>query len=454
MSHSESEVDPLVNLAQEFAQAYRRGERPSLSEYAARFPEHAVRIRQIFPAMMAIEKLGPSQEWKPSGRAGAAPLADPALDRLGEYRMVREIALGGMGVVYEAVQESLGCHVALKVLPAHRGVSGSQAERFRQEARAAARLHHSNIVPVFGVGECDGVQYYAMQFIEGHSLDLVLEEVRRLRGLPLLEECAATERSEVLSQGLARGLISGGFTRSSEDRDEPSAAGTEGSSAAIVEPSTAEGRSDLANQSDLQYFRSVARIGLQVAEALAYAHQQGILHRDIKPSNILLDIGGTAWVTDFGLAKADDSAGLTGQGDIVGTLRYMAPERFAGRADRRSDLYGLGLTLYEMLTLRAAFAYTDRARLVDRVLYEEPLRPRRVDPRVPRDLETIVLKAIAKEPPRRYASAQALAEDLRRFLADRPIEARQTPVWERCWRFCRRNAALSASIALLTTALT
>jgi WD40 repeat protein len=197
----------------------------------------------------------------------------------------------------------------------------------------------------------------------------------------------------------------------------------------------------------------VARIGVQVAEALEQAHGQGILHRDIKPSNLLLDTHGTVWVTDFGLAKAADSDHLTQSGDIVGTLRYMAPERFNGQADPRSDLYGLGVTLYELLTLRPAFDEPDRHRLLGRVLHEEPPRPRRLNPKVPRDLETVVLKAIAKEPKQRYASAAELAEDLRRFLADRPVRARRASAVERLWRWVRRNPALAAAWGLFVLAL-
>ena len=173
MSHSDSEADPLVELAEEFADRYRRGERPSLSEYAGRYPEQADRIRKLFPAMVAMEQFGSSSEWS-GGTIVAHRGGGPPLERLGEYRILREIARGGMGVVYEAVQESLGRHVALKVLPFQRLVRESQLERFRREARAAARLHHSNIVPVFGVGESDGVHYYAMQFIQGQNLEVVL----------------------------------------------------------------------------------------------------------------------------------------------------------------------------------------------------------------------------------------------------------------------------------------
>jgi WD40 repeat protein len=200
------------------------------------------------------------------------------------------------------------------------------------------------------------------------------------------------------------------------------------------------------------YYASVARVGIQIAEALDYAHREGVIHRDIKPSNLLLEADGRVWVTDFGLAKADGEA-LTHTGDIVGTIRYMAPERFRGWADPRSDVYGLGLTLYEMLLLRPAFDSADRAELIRRIVHEEPIRPRRADPRIPRDLETIVLKAIDREPARRYPSAGELAADLRRFLGDRPILARRSGPAERAWRACRRNPIPAALATALLAAL-
>ncbi len=453
MSSSGSAVDPLDDVAEEFADRYRRGERPSLSEYVARYPQHGERIRRLFPALVGMEQLGAAVQPSGASQADRAALGSFVGEHLGEYRIVSEIARGGMGIVFEAVQESLGRHVALKVLPIHGLLPENRLERFRCEARAAARLHHSNIVPVFGVGECDGVHYYAMQYIRGQNLGVVLQEVRRLRGQPPFPESATQRRSD-LSTGIARGLIVGerqplSATTQSDGQVEPSGE----ASRVVGESSASTGSSELASQPELQYVRSVARIGVQVADALAYAHHQGILHRDIKPANILLDTEGTAWVTDFGLAKADDSIELTTQGDIVGTLRYMAPERFRGQADGRSDVYGLGLTLYEMLTLQSPFGSGDRARLTERILQSEPPRPRRLDPRIPRDLETIVLKAIAKEPGRRYESAAALADDLRRFLVDRPIRARRTPPWEHGWRFCRQNPALAIAGMLVISLL-
>src|SRR5207248_1604635 len=199
----------------------------------------------------------------------------------------------------------------------------------------------------------------------------------------------------------------------------------------------------------LPYFRSVAQIGRQAAQGLAYAHSRGIVHRDIKPSNLLLDTDGVVWITDFGLAKAEDD-GLTATGDILGTLRYMAPERFRGEGDARADIYALGVTLYELLTLRPAYDSSDRLKLIEKIKAQEPPWPRSIDGRIPRDLETIVLKAIDRDPNRRYQSADAIAEDLRRFLADEPIKARQVSTTERYWRWARRNPAIALLGATLT----
>jgi serine/threonine protein kinase/tetratricopeptide (TPR) repeat protein/WD40 repeat protein len=452
--------DPVEKLAEEFVERYRQGERPALAEYTARYPELAEQIRALFPALVEMEQLasvdGPNT--RPHTPAGSGNGSPP--QQLGEYRILREIGHGGMGVVYEAVQESLGRHVALKVLPLHGLLSPTQRERFRREAKAAARLHHTNIVPVFGVGEDDGVHYYAMQFIQGQGLDMVLEEVRRLRAGPGPATPAGPAPGRELSECVAKGLLTGQFACPERDAAKALAAQTAstvcarpvGPEISPDQPPTGhgstllegDGRSRLTDLTESQYFRSVAQVGVQVAEALAYAHRQGILHRDIKPSNLLLDRAGTVWVTDFGLAKADDSDDLTQTGDLVGTLRFMAPERFQEKSDRPSDVYGLGITLYELLTLRPAFEEGNRARLIERVTHEEPPRPHKLDPCIPRDLETIVLKAMAKDPAARYPTAEALAEDLRCFLADRPIRARRTSLYERTWRWCRRNPAVAS----------
>ena len=398
------------------------------------------------------------------------------IERLGDFRILRVLGRGGMGVVYEAIQESLGRHVALKVLPPHGRLDATQLARFRREARAAAGLHHTNIVPVFAVGEEDGVPYYAMQFIQGQGLDAILDELRRLRHGGAVDgevNSPATHFAEdpghcstdadVGTAMIMQLLLSGRFGASHEHSPDQPAAGT----TSTVDPiapagtETVEGRaipaedataalaperSDLISQPGAAYFRTIARIGAQTAGALAYAHGQGICHRDIKPSNLLLDASGIVWIADFGLAKAEmgDGEELTRTGDVVGTLRYMAPERFNGWSERGATSTRLGTTLYEMLTLRPAFVESDRIKMIDRISSGVVREPRSIDSKIPSDLETIVLKAMARDPGERYISARALEQDLERFLADRTILARQSSMRERAWRWCRRNPAVAA----------
>jgi eukaryotic-like serine/threonine-protein kinase len=480
MSDSTADRDPIEMLADSFLARFRRGERPSVEEYAAKYPHLAHEIRELLPALVMLEQ-GKSAVRLLSGtnRGPDAAASGSAPRQLGDYLILREIGRGGMGVVYESVQQSLGRHVALKVLPRHALAGSSQLERFRLEARAAARLHHTNIVPVFGVGECEGVHYYAMQFIQGQALDLVIDALRGLRNGagPASEAGSETPGTaggddQPLTTVLTQALLMGRFAAPQpelEPRPEPTdamaesltpapsqgPAGAATSDRASGLPPTDVGRSsELSSaQAGVPYFRSVARVGVQVAEALAHAHGQGILHRDIKPSNLLLDAKGTVWVTDFGLAKAEGSDGLTRTGDIVGTLHYMAPERFDGWSDPRSDVYALGATLYELLTLRPPFRESDRVKLIEQVLHEEPLPPHRLDRRIPRDLETIVLKALSKEPGQRYTTAEQMAEDLRRFAADRPILARRISPAERTWRWCKRNPMLAGAAGAVAVAL-
>ena len=462
MSDSTSGPDLFNLLADEFAERYRRGERPPLSEYAEKYPELADQIHELFPALVAIEQFGSGADLA-TGRTPPSPeTAGSIPERLGDYRILREIARGGMGIVYEAVQESLGRHVALKVLPQYRMHDSNQLERFQREARAAAMLHHTNIVPVFGVGEHNGVHHYAMQYIEGQSLDAVLREVKRLRGFKPVEGAPSSVPGDdpALAASVALELVSGRFAGQSgaalkavpvmASRSPPA-----GADPATMSLGAGPSSSVSANlgHSGSSYYRSVARLVVQAAEALAYAHLHKLLHRDIKPSNLLLDLQGTIWVTDFGLVKAEGTDPLTQTGDIVGTLRYMAPERFRGQGDARSDVYALGLTLYEMLTLEPAFAADQRSLLIDKILNDEPSKPRQIDPRIPSDLETIALKAIARHPSDRYRAASELAEDLRRFLADRPILARRASAFEQARRWCRRNPLLAASSATVVAAL-
>jgi WD40 repeat protein/tetratricopeptide (TPR) repeat protein len=229
-------------------------------------------------------------------------------------------------------------------------------------------------------------------------------------------------------------------------REEPGS----GSSSVVLPGSSELSRS---SDPDRQFYRSVARIGIQAADALEYANRQGTLHRDIKPSNLLLDNHGNVWVADFGLAKTAEVDDLTHTGDILGTIRYMAPERFQGKCDARSDVYSLGLTLYELIALRPAYRASDRHELMEHVLNDEPERLRKLAPSVPRDLETIVAKASSREPALRYPTAGALAEDLRRFVEDRPIKARRVSAAERLARWCKRNPWLGGSLGVAAGAL-
>jgi serine/threonine protein kinase/tetratricopeptide (TPR) repeat protein/WD40 repeat protein len=450
MPTSDSSRDALLErLAEEFVERHRRGERPTLTEYTDRHPDLAAEVRELFPALVQIEKLKPEAgDLTGAFVPTSTPPDEHIPERFGEYRILRQIGQGGMGVVYEAEQESLGRHVALKVLPRQTLLKATYRERFRREAKAAGRLHHTNIVPVFGVGEHDGTHYYAMQFIPGEGLDKVLGDLRRLRAAPE----GGTVAANPAEASVAHSLLTGRFVVAPATSPEVPAASPAPSSPTSADK--AHGSSTLsAGGSEGQYFRGIARLALQVADALAYAHRQGILHRDIKPSNLLLDPQGTVWITDFGLAKAEGADDLTQTGDIVGTVRYMAPERFDGRSLPQSDVYALGVTLYELLTLRPAFDHANKARLVEKVLHEPPAPLRKIDSHIPRDLETVVLKCLAKDPAERYASAEALAEDVRRFLADRPIRARRSTWREQTWRWCRRNPAVACSLAAVFLSL-
>jgi WD40 repeat protein len=465
----------LNQLADEFVARYRQGERPALTEYVANYPELADDIRDLFPALVGMEQVK-------EDRQEVAPAASvlPPTEQLGDYRIVREIDRGGMGIVYEAEQISLGRHVALKVLPPSLLRDTKQRQRFEREARAAAHLHHTNIVPVFGVGEHDGLPFYAMQFIQGLSLDEVIEELKRMRpggggagppvsiGNELRAACKDVSAAEV-----ARSLMTGQSKRAS------GVAAADAAPATLVHPPTdvrdpslpkspAAGRlSDAFGLSPSSgvlstpiddtcgktrqwtYWQSVARVGVQVAAALEYAHQQGILHRDIKPSNLLLDTRGSVWVTDFGLAKVEDQANLTDSGDVLGTLRYMPPEAFDGQHDARGDVYALGLTLYELLVLRPAFDEIERSKLIKQVTTGAPPRLERLNRAIPRDLVTIVHKALEREPGHRYPTAGELAADLQRFLDDAPIKVRRPSPWEQLVRWARHHSGLAAALAVI-----
>ena len=440
MIGSPGDRDPVELLADEFAVRCRRGESPSVSEYAAKHPEHAGRIEELFPAVAMLERFRIEEKVARDAAVQRTVSAAPP-ERIGDFDIIQEIGRGGMGIVYEAEQRSLGRRVAVKVLPKHSLLLGKHLKRFQREAQTTARLRHTNIVPVFGVGDQDGLHYYVMPLVRGVGLDEIVRELQdddRFSIAGSAPNSASGDSSRDMS-GIVRALTARKFstTRSAGGESPPGTSGKSDISA------------DTAN-----YWHAVAQIGVQAAEALDYAHGHGTLHRDIKPGNLLVDAEGVVCVADFGLARAMDHTGVSHSGDVVGTLRYMAPEQLAGSADARSDIYALGLTLYELLTLRSAFDDADRSRcLKSGQIGPEPAPPRKVNPAIPRDLETIIQKCLAHEPSKRYQSATAVAADLRRFLEDRPILARRASWVERTWRCGRRNPALAAMSGLAAALL-
>lgn len=421
MSSDSSDRNPVEELAEEFVERRRRGEHVSIEEYAERFPRWSADIRNLFPTLVVMERLGVESLEDEAGNTDPLPM----LERIGDYRILREVGRGGMGIVYEAEQESLGRRVAVKVMLPSALMDARQVARFEREARAAAGLHHTNIVPIFGVGQQDGTHYFVMQLIDGQGLDNVLSELRRLR-----QPGGATDTAEL--SRLLSGSVGGGHVDAGSTSREMS----------IGE--RPRNPISSASNSATEYYRTAARLIVQAADALHYANAQGVLHRDLKPANLLLDAAGTLWITDFGLAKSSDSDDLTNTGDIVGTLRYMAPERFENECTAQSDIYGLGLTLYELVTLRPAYDEADRATLVAQIIHDSPPSPRKIAIDLPRDLETILLKAVSHSPNSRYSTAGEFAADLRRFLDGRPIQARRIGPIERTWRWCRRNPAVAS----------
>ena len=379
------------------------------------------------------------------------------LRTIGEFTLVRELGRGGMGVVYEATQASLDRRVALKTLPVSGRMDQRQIQRFQNEARAAAQLQHPNIVPVFSIGTEAGIHYYAMQLIPGHDLAHFIRQAKTLLESPRAPRSGDTPK-------FALGTTAQVF------QPTPGVLRT-GTDSAVAEGSTlsvplsgfidmmADHKSSVA---DRKAFESILQIGIQAAEALHFAHQLGIVHRDIKPSNLMLDNEGKLWVTDFGLAQIQGAGALTMTGEVIGTLRYMSPEQPLGQrvlVDQRTDVYSLGVTLYELLTFRKAFGGDTPKEIIRQVCFDEPVSIRRLNPRVPEDLETIVLKAMSKNPDDRYQSAQELADDLERFRTDQPISARRPTLLQQGRRWIRRHVALATSVAvgivlLLLTSLT
>lgn len=373
----------LDEIADEFCSAIRQGETPSIASYVERYPDDAGELTKLLSSIALIEGL--KKQTLPSD---SRPTQLPAIDIEG-FEIVREIGRGGMGVVFEAIQHALQRRVAIKVLGG--SVSGSLTDgnqrlaRFHTEARAAARLRHPHIVPVFGVGSTNDCHYYVMDFIEGQSLRQLLE--------------------------------------------------------------------DESSQRSPQW---AAEVGSTVCDALSYAHDQGVLHRDIKPANLMIDPRDSVWIADFGLAKLSEQSELTRTGEVIGTPQYMPPESFDGIYDERSEVYSVGLTLYEILAGRPAIQARNTAETIRKATDGVTAAPSKCNRSVPADLDTVVMKALSVDPQTRYASAAAMRDDLDCFLGNRPIQARRSGLAQRTVRWFRREpriAALTLCTIVLLAAL-
>ncbi|MCG8652181.1 MAG: serine/threonine protein kinase [Pirellulales bacterium] len=423
MSSASLDQQTLDKIAERFSESIRRGDNPSIEAILKKYPDESGQLRELLTSIQMIESLKRSSDPSKPGVAQQ----QLAIEQLDDYRIVREIGRGGMGVVFEAVDQSLHRQVAIKVLPGGLLSEPRYLERFRSEATAAARLRHPNIVSVFGVGQSGEHHYYVMDLIDGINLRQWLDTFNRHS-----DDLMPTGDQAIT--GTASSKIRWGAANSPPTSD-------------TIPPAHLPGLPDRTDSKE--YFHWAANLGVMVCDALHYAHSQGTLHRDIKPANLLIDRRGNVSLTDFGLAKVAEQQGVTRTGDILGTPQYMAPESFDGHYDCQSEIYAVGLTLYELLTLRPAITASSPAELIRKAAAGVTVKPRRRNQAIPRDLETVVLKALAIAPQDRYRGVDQLGDDLRCFLRNLPIAARRSSLAQRALRWSRREPMV-ASLTLAT----
>ncbi|HEY2882526.1 MAG TPA: serine/threonine-protein kinase, partial [Pirellulales bacterium] len=439
--------DPRVlALVAEYQRELDAGRRPDRERYLKQHPELAEAVAACIDGLDLLLAHRPEKPSNRSNSDGArsqlaanVQLANP----LGDFQILRELARGGMGIVYEAIQLSLNRRVAIKVLPFAGNFNSRQLQRFKNEAQAAALLHHTHIVPIYAIGCERGVHFYAMQLIDGHSLAFAIKQLRAQSG---------RANDAVVPAGAPVGTAV-------EPAADPFVLAPAEAQGQLAHGNSALGTVDIANVvtsgaalDSEAYVRRISALMLQAAEALEHAHQMGVIHRDIKPGNLLIDSTGDLWVTDFGLAQLQSADPLTRSGDVLGTFRYMSPEQFGGERsvmDHRTDLYSLGATFYELLTLEPVFSGDTRQGLLYQILHQEPRSLRTFNRAISPELETVVLKALSKSPADRYATAADFAADIRRTLNHEPVLARRPTLVHRARKWLRRNPAFAIAGVLL-----
>lgn len=432
METNPSDEDILENVIAEFTSALRAGQNPSIQKYQKQYPQLAEDIADMLSSIAMIEQLKSASDTTTGNRRLLDDVSQ--LKQIGPYKILREVGRGGMGIVFAAIHEGLGRQVAIKVLPTPLVDGEKHVQRFHREAQSAARLHHTNIVSVFGAGEGTGFHYYVMDYVDGEPLNRVIERLRSLSagGAPFSESSSMIEYDR---EGDAPAELPIQADRSHSPNHATNLS------------------SSLRLNAEKNRFRWAARLALQIADALSHAHAMGILHRDLKPSNMILDKAGRIWITDFGLAKdISHEKALTKTGDVIGTPQYLPPESLEAKYDVRSEVYGIGLVLYELLCFQPAYTGSSPAELIRAIASKSPQPIKKLVSSIPRDLATIVDKAIFRDPDTRYQTAGQLLRDLNAYLEERAITARRPSIFETTVRWARRNplaAGLSATSALL-----
>ncbi len=362
-------------------------------------------------------------------------------ESLGDFVLETEIGRGGMGVVYLALQRSLGRRVALKVLPKELTLDAMYVGRFKREAEAVSRLDHSHVVPVIAVGEDRGHHYIAMKFVAGLTLDGLIRARSHNSGPRL----ASSEPTMIIP-------------RTSKVAGARTGVQSLGGSETRALPATGEDLSCFSSAPEERWRMFVVGVAEKIASALSHAHTHGIVHRDVKPGNILIDRAGEPWLLDFGLVRdlSNDRTFCDGR-TVLGTAQYMSPEQVRGLrrlTDQRSDVYSLGVTLYEALTLKRPFDDRDTTAILHAVIEEDPPSPRSVVRDLPIDLETVILKAMAKRPEDRYATAAEFSADLRRFRNAEPVVAMRKGfrTWRKQFKRAQGAAVITALSAFLAVA--